>query len=320
MSKTILSTIKSHTHIGLFNNPHYRPTKFPIILCHGLFGYNKLGPSSLPRLQVHYWRGILEALKDLGCDVYAPKVGTTSSLKTRANELKLFLDHLSKERGYTQFNLVAHSMGGLDSRYMISHLPSSQYNIASLTTIATPHRGSSFMDFLRENTGLGSKIVECQVLQSVKSTPTSDNSSSSTPGTTTTTSGNTHPLIKAVFSTIDAPAFYNLTSSYCSAFNLASTNSTNTAYYSYAAVTSVPKYAPLYLSHQIILKKEGVNDGLVSLSSAKWGEFRGVLDCDHWDILPPKFARITPVMLGKKKFDSIGFYLSMATQLAQNGF
>lgn len=35
---------------------------------------------------------------------------------------------------------------GLDSRYMISQLQPPNVNVLSLTTIATPHRGSSFAD------------------------------------------------------------------------------------------------------------------------------------------------------------------------------
>src|ERR1700761_7965110 len=43
---------------------------------------------------------------------------------------------------------------------------------------------------------------------------------------------------------------------------------------------------PLWFPKVIIdnVSAEG-NDGLVTVSSAKWGEFLGVVDnCDHWDI------------------------------------
>lgn len=35
---------------------------------------------------------------------------------------------------------------------------------------------------------------------------------------------------------------------------------------------------PLRFSYKIILEREGDNDGMVSLSSAKWGEFKGVVN------------------------------------------
>lgn len=44
-------------------------------------------------------------------------------------------------------NIIAHSKGGLDSRYAISKLGMAPY-VASLTTINTPHRGCEFADYL----------------------------------------------------------------------------------------------------------------------------------------------------------------------------
>jgi triacylglycerol lipase len=42
---------------------------------------------------------------------------------------------------------MAHSMGGLDCRYLISRIKPDDYTPLSLTTISTPHRGSPFMDW-----------------------------------------------------------------------------------------------------------------------------------------------------------------------------
>lgn len=42
---------------------------------------------------------------------------------------------------------MAHSMGGLDGRYLISHIRPTEYVPLSLTSISTPHRGSPFMDW-----------------------------------------------------------------------------------------------------------------------------------------------------------------------------
>ena len=42
---------------------------------------------------------------------------------------------------------MAHSMGGLDCRHLITHVQPSDYTPLSLTTISTPHRGSPFMDW-----------------------------------------------------------------------------------------------------------------------------------------------------------------------------
>ncbi|CAG8450965.1 5834_t:CDS:2 [Cetraspora pellucida] len=99
--------------------PNYRAPRLPIVLCHGLFGFDKLGPSSIPYLQIHYWGGIEEALQKLGAKVIVTK-------------------------------------GGLDCRCLIANIPTEKkYVVRTLTTIATPHRGSPFMDWCRDNIGVG---------------------------------------------------------------------------------------------------------------------------------------------------------------------
>src|SRR5271170_1337185 len=55
----------------------------------------------------------------------------------------------------TEVNFLAHSMGGLDCRHLITHINPTTYHPVSLTTLSTPHRGSSFMDFCRDYLGLG---------------------------------------------------------------------------------------------------------------------------------------------------------------------
>ena len=42
---------------------------------------------------------------------------------------------------------------GLDSRYMISRLRPLDFEVLSLTTVATPHRGSAFADYMLESIG-----------------------------------------------------------------------------------------------------------------------------------------------------------------------
>lgn len=61
-----------------------------------------------------------------------------------------------KETGASKVNVIAHSKGGLDTRYAISRLGMSQY-VASLTTINTPHRGCEFADYLLD---LNEEVVD----------------------------------------------------------------------------------------------------------------------------------------------------------------
>ena len=48
--------------------------------------------------------------------------------------------------------IVAHSMGGLDARYMISRMGMEDH-VAALLTITTPHRGSPYADWIVRHLG-----------------------------------------------------------------------------------------------------------------------------------------------------------------------
>src|SRR5277367_4542998 len=99
---------------------------------------------------VHYWRGITEAMKANGMEVITTSVPATGSIEERA--LKLGKDIAAKADGKS-VSIIAHSMGGLDARYMISRLQPDNVRVLSLTTVATPHRGSTFADFVFDEIG-----------------------------------------------------------------------------------------------------------------------------------------------------------------------
>jgi len=82
---------------------------------------------------------------------------STGSIQERAEQMHAYLkDNLPKGTGV---NFVAHSMGGLDVRYLISHLKPTTYTPLSLTSIGTPHRGSPFMDWCAANIGVGTNAA-----------------------------------------------------------------------------------------------------------------------------------------------------------------
>ncbi|KAI9102436.1 Alpha/Beta hydrolase protein [Phlyctochytrium arcticum] len=284
--------------------------------------WQKTGPGAFPALQIHYWRNVKDALRDLGCNIAVARVGTVAALKTRAFELRTFLERNMEGQ---RVNLVAHSMGGLDCRYLISHLPYSGFSINSVTTVATPHRGSSFMDWCRDAMGLGvlqdyvSKQVDDVVAKHLSvAHPTSPLLSSSERETIR----RAHPLVRAICAPIDSPGFANLTREYCAAFNELTPDDPRIYYSSYAAVSDVSVLSPLHFSWRVVRQKEGENDGLVSLDSARWGEFLGTLDADHWQLIPPRSpikAALSRVS-GGTSFDSVGFYLRLVTKLADRGF
>lgn len=105
-----------------------------------------------------YWRGIKRALEERGCRVMVAKVPPFATIETRANVLNNFIEkkaakaqRQAKLKNKIKVNLVAHSMGGLDCRYLISRLEQKNYEVVSLTTISTPHRGTYAADFVIKN-------------------------------------------------------------------------------------------------------------------------------------------------------------------------
>lgn len=110
-------------------------TKYPIVLSHGLFGYaGSIGFYS-------YWSDIPEVLKDCGATVYIAHVSQAHQTAERGKQLR---DQLVRW-GHKKYNLVGHSHGGLDARYVLENYPDL---VASVTTIGTPHRGSKVADRL----------------------------------------------------------------------------------------------------------------------------------------------------------------------------
>lgn len=56
-----------------------------------------------------------------------------------AGDIRKKIEGIVEETGCGKVNIIAHSKGGLDSRYAISNLGAAPM-VASLTTINTPHR------------------------------------------------------------------------------------------------------------------------------------------------------------------------------------
>ncbi len=59
------------------------------------------------------------------------------------------------------------------------------------------------------------------------------------------------------------------------------------------------------------------NDGMVSISSARWGEFRGCVPADHYDVAG-QFGDEGPD--ARTGFDSVRFYTGVLRDLAERGF
>ena len=274
---------------------------FPILLVHGVSRFDELWREALnvdntadPDLDnLHYFKGIRTMLLKKGFSVFHSNVPWAAPVEERADNLNRNIVNLLADTGARKVNIIAHSMGGLDTRHMLfkdREKGRIHERIASITTISTPHEGSPFADWGIKN--LGALI----------------------------------PLAAKI--KLDIRAFHDLTTGACRRFNDApeviefeDKISQMIRIFTYAGRQSYwGVVGILKPSYRIIHRVEGENDGLVSVKSAKWREafFRKVLNrTDHlnelgwWD-LGQLTAFETPGALTKRIHK---FYLELAKKL-----
>jgi triacylglycerol lipase len=243
----------------------------PIVLHHGLFGFGdfQLGP-----WKMSYFRGIDSAIAARGHPVITPHVHPTGSITLRAGQLK---DVLLRSGYQEKFIIIAHSMGGLDARHMITHLGMA-HRVSTLVTISTPHRGSPYAEWSLKN--IANRIGLLPLMQSMK---------------------------------IDSGAFADLTTDQCSRFNEVTPNMPGVRYYSVSASRPWTKVPPWAMhSWRIVHAAEGPNDGLVSVKSAMWGEHLETWAADHWHTINRRFV----IEFTNKTGDIVPYYLRLLDRLA----
>ncbi len=109
-----------------------------IVLAHGIFGFAELIPGFS---FINYFNGVQKHLERQGHVVIAPAVNPIGSIETRANELAGKV--LNDKKAGLGMHVIAHSMGGLDTRQALATNADFRRRIATLVTIGTPHRGST---------------------------------------------------------------------------------------------------------------------------------------------------------------------------------
>jgi triacylglycerol esterase/lipase EstA (alpha/beta hydrolase family) len=101
-----VETIKKQSQSGPIT-PNYIAPREPIVLCHGLFGFDIRGPEKIPALQFHYWSGVEDTLAKLGAKIIVTKVPQAGSIWERSQALHAILKSILVGKNV---NFVAHSM------------------------------------------------------------------------------------------------------------------------------------------------------------------------------------------------------------------
>ncbi len=273
----------------------------PLVLVHGLDGFESIGP-------ITYFYGVAGALAADGVDVQVPALDPYNSSEVRGAQLLDFVDGLDAG----PVDLVCHSQGGLDCRYVASEAPDL---VANLVTIAAPHRGTPLADIAVEDVDGPTEDAMHAILELLGA------------------------AISGAPDDQDAEAaLATLTTTGAAEFAARHPNAPEVAYYSIAGRSGLtrddgdcapdlavpfvgrwddpdPLDAILDASALILdgaLDGADAHDGLVPVASSRWGTFLGCLPADHMD----EICQIAGDAPGPgNQFDCHAFYRALAAWL-----
>ena len=260
------------------------------------FGCDVLGCDRTPREKLD--AEVLQ-LEEMGCKVYLSNQDCNAEIETNGAYITRRIQEILAETGAEKINIIAHSKGGLDSRWAVSHLEDASC-VASLTTLASPHHGSKTVDFLLKFPDFLVRFVGfcadiwCRFI------------------------GDQHPASYRVF--------HALTTARAAEFNRSTPNRASVYYQSYAFVMKHPfSDFFMWIPNLVVGWIEGENDGLLPPDAVKWGNFRGIYrgtgrrGISHLDELDFR-RRPLSIRKGKDEMDLLDLYRQIVTELAEQGY
>ncbi|MDR3072502.1 MAG: triacylglycerol lipase [Clostridiales Family XIII bacterium] len=222
-------------------------TRYPILLLHGI--------AFRDMRFFNYWGRIPRVLKTNGALVYHGNQEAFGTIEQNGTDIRTRIEEILAETGAEKVNIIAHSKGGLDARYAVSVLGMGE-KVATVTTMNTPHHGCLFAD-------KATRMKEKRYRNLAKT-------------------------FDAVFRKYgDAhPDFYTATMQFRTdrsrAFNESCPDVPGVYYQSFMSVMKKASSDLLLSIPYLWIRKLGEeNDGLVSVASAQWGNFRCVFRNSH---------------------------------------
>ncbi len=265
-------------------------TRYPILMVHGAF-FRDIK-------HLNYWGRIPATLETNGATVFYGNHQSAASFRDSAAELAERIRGIVEETGCGKVNVIAHSKGGMDIRTALAYEGIAPC-VASVTTVNTPHKGCEFAEFLLEKApeSLRDKVAN-------------------TYNKAAHLLGDHEPDFLA--------ALHDLTASSCAAFNeVTEGEAGHTEGILCQSIGSKMDRAaggqfPLNFSYVIARLFDGPNDGLVSETSARWGDSytfltaKGKRGISHGDVIDLNRTNI-------EGFDVREFYVELVSNLKKHG-
>jgi len=254
---------------------------YPIVLVHGISVHDRNKTFSC-------WGRIPETLENNGVQVFFGNTDSWGDYESNALILKETIKKILLKTNKEKVNIIAHSKGGLDARYLIwKHNFGGK--VASLTTISTPHHGSEIADLINNGNLAHTKTA---------------NSALTLYGRL---SNDIRPNIYSVN--------YQLTTKYMKQFNAEVINDDNVYYQSFYTTTKNAFQDRLFIRTYNYLKRNiGANDGLVSAFSSQWYNTTKIEgSISHREIQDIKRRKISSI-------DIPDIYINIVKDLRERGF
>ena len=259
-------------------------TRSPIVLVHGLGMKDTFFMKS--------WGWIDRILRVQGYTVYKSNVDGFGTVESNAKQLKEEIGKILEETGAEKVNIIAHSKGGLDAKYMIQQMDMAK-QVASLTTLCTPHKGSPIASFILRFPKFAVKYVAFWVNLAYRML--GDKAPDSF--TACEELRRTESLEEETMNVADGVL--------CQSFSAAIRPGEDAADF----VMTIP------MMFSRFIEKGRITDGLVPRDSAIFGKYRG--DCVDGSI---SHTEIVDFMVRDKKRDKIfAFYSALCEELANAG-
>jgi len=269
-------------------------TRYPVLLVHGM-GFRD-------RKIFNYWGRIPKALENHGCKVFYGHQDANATVHDNAIMIKKSLENALRESGCDKINIIAHSKGGIDSRYMISSL-GEYHKVASLSTVDAPHHGSETVDFL-----LGFPDILVRLTGKIT---------------------DFFMYIQGDRKPDSYQVFQELTTDYMKKFNAENPDMPGIYYQSFGFRMKSPLSDIIMAFPYSVIKiiEKADTDGLLTERSMKWTNFRGmytspdkrgISHCDTTDLRRRPFSKKNPSS-ALEVSDIVDFYINMVSELRERG-
>jgi triacylglycerol lipase len=286
-SSTSATTSATTTGTGGGGGSEGKGPPYPIVMAHGFFGFEDFAGAGF----ITYFYGVKERLATEGEFVYTPSVDPFNDSEVRGAQLLAHVEQIVAETGSRKVNIIGHSQGGLDARFVAHARPDL---VASVIDELFQIIGAPFWDALGNESSV---FLPLQLF--------------SQPGIEAFNAK--HPNREGVlYASFAGRTAYHGSDNDCDAA---------------VSLPFIERFEgeldpvdPLLSVTQLICAggfDDAANDGLVRVRDARWGEFWGCVPADHLDEIGQLFG--DGAGFGND-WDHLSFYTALVAHLRSAGY